>query len=124
MDGLAALAKETLAQDPFFGTKVFRAKRADRVIRQRPVHFAMVLLHKAQNSMPNRIQKPFKRAVCSHAVPNPAVRRLQQTRTSYIPSEHTATSPAFRRAANLHAALRCGESGQTRSSRGSGYARA
>jgi transposase len=32
MDGLAALAKETLAQDPFSGTiLVFRAKRADRV---------------------------------------------------------------------------------------------
>lgn len=32
MDGLAALAKETLAQDPFSGTVlVFRAKRADRV---------------------------------------------------------------------------------------------
>jgi len=31
MDGLAALAKETLAQDPFSGTiLVFRAKRADR----------------------------------------------------------------------------------------------
>jgi transposase len=32
MDGLAALAKETLGQDPFSGTiLVFRAKRADRV---------------------------------------------------------------------------------------------
>jgi transposase len=32
MDGLAALAKETLAQDPFSGTVlVFRSKRADRV---------------------------------------------------------------------------------------------
>jgi transposase len=32
MDGLAALAKETLAEDPFSGTVlVFRAKRADRV---------------------------------------------------------------------------------------------
>ena len=32
MDGLAALAKETLAQDQFSGTiLVFRAKRADRV---------------------------------------------------------------------------------------------
>src|SRR3984893_513021 len=32
MDGLAALAKETLAQDPFSGAiLVFRAKRADRV---------------------------------------------------------------------------------------------
>jgi transposase len=32
IDGLAALAKETLAQDPFSGTiLVFRAKRADRV---------------------------------------------------------------------------------------------
>ncbi len=32
MDGLAALAKETLAQDPFSGiVLVFRAKRADRV---------------------------------------------------------------------------------------------
>jgi transposase len=32
MDGLAALAKETLAQDPFSGTiLVFRSKRADRV---------------------------------------------------------------------------------------------
>jgi len=32
MDGLAALAKETLAQDAFSGTiLVFRAKRADRV---------------------------------------------------------------------------------------------
>ena len=32
MDGLAALAKETPAQDPFSGTiLVFRAKRADRV---------------------------------------------------------------------------------------------
>ena len=32
MDGLAALAKETLAQAPFSGTiLVFRAKRADRV---------------------------------------------------------------------------------------------
>jgi transposase len=32
MDGLAALARETLAQDPFSGTiLVFRAKRADRV---------------------------------------------------------------------------------------------
>ena len=32
MDGLAALAQETLAQDPFSGTiLVFRAKRADRV---------------------------------------------------------------------------------------------
>jgi transposase len=32
MDGLAAVAKETLAQDPFSGTVlVFRAKRADRV---------------------------------------------------------------------------------------------
>jgi IS66 Orf2 like protein len=32
MDGLAAIAKETLAQDPFSGTiLVFRAKRADRV---------------------------------------------------------------------------------------------
>ena len=32
MDGLAALAKETLAEDPFSGTiLVFRAKRADRV---------------------------------------------------------------------------------------------
>ena len=32
MDGLAALAKETLAQDPFSGTiLVFRAKRSDRV---------------------------------------------------------------------------------------------
>jgi transposase len=36
MDGLAALAKETLAQDPFSGTiLVFRSKRADRVC-----HFA------------------------------------------------------------------------------------
>lgn len=32
MDGLAALARETLGQDPFCGTVlVFRAKRADRV---------------------------------------------------------------------------------------------
>jgi transposase len=32
MDGLAALAKETLGQNPFSGTiLVFRAKRADRV---------------------------------------------------------------------------------------------
>jgi transposase len=32
MDGLAALARETLGQDPFSGTVlVFRAKRADRV---------------------------------------------------------------------------------------------
>jgi len=32
MDGLAALARESLAQDPFCGTVlVFRAKRADRV---------------------------------------------------------------------------------------------
>lgn len=32
MDGLAALARETLAQDPFSGAiLVFRAKRADRV---------------------------------------------------------------------------------------------
>lgn len=32
MDGLAALAKERLAQDPFSGTiLVFRARRADRV---------------------------------------------------------------------------------------------
>jgi transposase len=32
MDGLAAVVKETLAQDPFSGTiYVFRAKRADRV---------------------------------------------------------------------------------------------
>jgi transposase len=32
MDGLAAVAKETLAQDPFSGTiLVFRAKRADRL---------------------------------------------------------------------------------------------
>src|ERR1700731_1783276 len=32
MDGLAALAKETLGQDPFSGAiLVFRAKRADRV---------------------------------------------------------------------------------------------
>jgi transposase len=32
MDGLAALARETLGQDPFSGTiLVFRAKRADRV---------------------------------------------------------------------------------------------
>jgi transposase len=32
MDGLAALARETLAQDPFSGTVlVFRAKRADRL---------------------------------------------------------------------------------------------
>lgn len=32
MDGLAALAKEALAEDPFSGTVlVFRAKRADRV---------------------------------------------------------------------------------------------
>jgi transposase len=32
MDGLAALAQQTLAQDPFCGTVlVFRAKRADRV---------------------------------------------------------------------------------------------
>jgi transposase len=32
MDGLAALAQATLAQDPFSGTVlVFRAKRADRV---------------------------------------------------------------------------------------------
>ena len=32
MDGLAALAKETLAQNPFSGAiLVFRAKRADRV---------------------------------------------------------------------------------------------
>ena len=32
MDGLAALARETLAQDPFSGTVlVFRSKRADRV---------------------------------------------------------------------------------------------
>lgn len=32
MDGLAALAQQTLAQDPFSGTVlVFRAKRADRV---------------------------------------------------------------------------------------------
>jgi transposase len=32
MDGLAALAKETLAENPFSGTVlVFRAKRADRV---------------------------------------------------------------------------------------------
>jgi transposase len=32
MDGLAAVAKETLAQNPFSGTiLVFRAKRADRV---------------------------------------------------------------------------------------------
>ena len=32
MDGLAAVAKETLAQDPFSGTiLVFRAKRGSRV---------------------------------------------------------------------------------------------
>jgi hypothetical protein len=32
MDGLAALAQQTLSQDPFSGTVlVFRAKRADRV---------------------------------------------------------------------------------------------
>jgi len=32
VDGLAALLKETLAQDPFSGTVyIFRAKRADRV---------------------------------------------------------------------------------------------
>ena len=32
MDGLAALAKERLAEDPFSGTVlIFRAKRADRV---------------------------------------------------------------------------------------------
>jgi transposase len=32
MDGLAAVAKETLAQDPFSGILlVFRAKRADRI---------------------------------------------------------------------------------------------
>jgi hypothetical protein len=39
MDGLAALAKETLAQDPFSGTiLVFRAKRADRVkLRIKPL---------------------------------------------------------------------------------------
>ena len=31
MDGLAALAKETLEQDPFSAVLVFRSKRADRV---------------------------------------------------------------------------------------------
>ena len=35
-DGLAALAKEVLAQDPFSGAIiVFRAKRADRVCKRR-----------------------------------------------------------------------------------------